>query len=322
MPNLFPARRSPGSAAHGFPDTLRLLLPLHRLHGMNALYPYLFALALTLPLSLTSCRFVGLKPDFSVMGDSLSPAEFDSVYVESKTGTSAPAAPAPAALPAPAAATTASPAAPASAASASRPPFFSQQQPAARSSAASQRQPLGSSQPPAARTSSSVYTVVPGDTLSRIARRHQVPLGSLAAANGIDLQNPLIKAGQQLHIPQGGAAIIAPPRSASLPAPAAPTAAPAAAPVPMAPAPAPMLILNPPASAPAPAAAAKPAPAASAAAAPAPAGSYRVCAGDTLYRIALRHNISLQQLLEANNLTEESARSVRVGTLLTIPTPQ
>ncbi len=300
---------------------------------MNARYPYLFALALTLPLSLTSCRFVGLKPDFSVMGDSLSPAEFDNVYVESKTGTSSPAAPVPATLPAPAAATTASPAAPANTDSASRTPIFSQQQPAARSSAASQRQPLGSSQPPAARASSSVYTVVPGDTLSRIARRHQVPLGSLAAANGIDLQNPLIKAGQQLHIPQGGAAIIAPPRSASLPAPAAPTAAPAAAPVPMAPAPAPMLILNPPAGAPAspaaapapadtpaPAAAAKPAPAA--AAAPAPAGSYRVCAGDTLYRIALRHNISLQQLLEANNLTEESARSVRVGTLLTIPTPQ
>ncbi len=301
---------------------------------MNARYPYLFALALTLPLA--SCRFVGMKPDFSVMGDALSPAETDSVYVESKPAGSTPLtsytrpAPHPTALPR----------------SSAEPTLFSQQQmqapaqnpPPARASVASQVQPpLSTANPSAAATAQGVYTVQPGDSLSRIARLHKVPLGSLAAANGIDLQQPLIKPGQQLRIPQGGAAIIAPPRSATLPSPAAPavpaTPAAAATPAPTTPATpapaAPTLVLKPVATAtpvppPAPASTTSPAaaaaPASSAATPTLPKGQYRVCAGDTLYRIARQHGISLQQLMQANNLTEESARSVRVGTILTIPT--
>ncbi len=275
---------------------------------MNARFPYLFALVLTLPLA--SCRFVGMKPDFSVMGDAFTPVEPDSVVVESKPGASTPLA-----------GYTPREAAPAAGQNTS---LFSQQQPAALS----QNQPTQSA---AARVK--FYTVQPGDSLSRIARMHKVPLGSLAGANGIDLQKPLIKPGQQLRIPQGGAAISAPPRSASVPPPAAAaqptaTAKPAATAQPAAKAvPAPLLTLKPaapaatPAPAPAPAPAATPAPATkpATAATPAPAGTYRVCAGDTLYRIARKHGISLQQLLQANKLTEESARSVRVGTLLTLP---
>ncbi len=261
---------------------------------MNTRFYHLFALAVALPLA--SCRFVGLKPDFSVMGDALSPVEADSVYVEGKPGGAThlaacqPATPAPAV---PAATPTPPPAI-----SAAAPPLFSQLQapapqarPQQQPATFSQVQPMGSSPAPAIGT----YTVRPGDSLSRIARAHKVPLGSLAEANGIDLQNPLIKPGQQLRIPQGGAAIIAPPRSAVSRTAAAAPATPQAALTPAAPKP-----VTP-------------------AAARASKGQYRVCAGDTLYRIAQRHGITLQQLLKANNLNQESARRVRVGTLLTIP---
>ncbi len=301
---------------------------------MSTRHSYLLALSFTLPLA--SCHFVGLRPDFSVMGDAFTPVEHDSVYVESKPGgathlavyqpaaptatattaqtpVAAPAPPPVAATPPPAPrpAPAATPATESKSVWASIGDFFSwgekdatqsvaQAQPAPKPQAAvaarPQQAPYAQNQPESAAVIR-VYTVQPGDSLSRIAKLCKVPLGSLAAANGIDLQKPLIHPGQKLRVPQGGAAIIAPPASAVKPV------APAAA-KPVAPATRPAPVQ----------AATKPA------LPPAPKGKYRVCAGDTLYRIARRHGISLQELLRANNLDEQGARSVRIGTLLTIPT--
>ncbi len=53
---------------------------------------------------------------------------------------------------------------------------------------------------PSPAPSGNVYTVQPGDTLSRIARRFGVSLNDLAAANGI-VNRSFIRAGQQLKIP-------------------------------------------------------------------------------------------------------------------------
>ncbi len=260
---------------------------------MNARFSYLFALSVS--LSLASCRFVGMKPDFGVMGDTFSPAEQDSVYVESKPSAATPVAAYQPPLPPPQLPTTSSrsflsqmqnaPAAPQQ----ETPPPTTQVQPPLPAAT-----PAAPTSAPAATSAPRLYTVAPGDTLSRIARQHNVPLGSLAEANGIDLQSPLIKAGQQLRIPQGGGAIIAPPRSAALPATPAPQPA------------TPALTLKPVAP--------------SAASKPAPAGQYRVNAGDTLYGIARKHRISPDLLMKANNLNAETARSLRIGTLLTIPT--
>ncbi len=217
---------------------------------MNTRLSHLFVLAFALPLS--SCRFVGARPDFSVLADSFRPAETDTVYVEARpAGSTRPTAPV-------AAATT----------SANHPPV-----------------PNG------------FYTVHPGDTLSRIARIHNVGLSSLASSNGIDLQRPLIRPGQILRIPGRGAPLAAP-----HPGMAAASSARPAAP------------LRPTATAPA----THPTPPQATTAAP--AGQYRVCAGDTAYRIAQKHRVSLPALLQANNLDDASARSLRVGTILTIPT--
>ncbi len=270
---------------------------------MNTRYPYLFALALTLPLS--SCRFVGLRPDFTALISSFKTPVVDEAYAEDLPASSsglatAPSSTAPASappvlqLPELAPAPAATPAQPAS----SAPALVSQQQPATtapaaappapaaprnRSWLASQLSPSFSDTPGSQQAA--VHVVQPGDSLSRIARIHKVSLHSLAAVNGIDLQHALIKPGQKLIIPAASTPASSP-RPASTPKTGA-----------TAPATPPPVATTPP-------------------------GQYRVCAGDTLYRIARQHGISLQALMQANTLNEESARSVRVGTLLTIPSRQ
>ncbi len=213
---------------------------------MKAPTPCLFALALAIPLA--SCRFVGGVPDFSVIEDTFSPAQTDSVYVESKPRSTKQLA---AATPPPAEAT------------ASSAPTI------APHSAAS--------------TTPGTYTVCQGDTLSRIARTHGVTLSNLAEANGIDPQNAIIKPGQQLQLPKAGSAPVtstAPAATASAPKARATTAS------------------------------------------HSKATQHTVAPGETLYRIALQHGISLNELLSANNLTEAQAPSIRTGTVLTIPTAQ
>ncbi len=256
---------------------------------MNARYSYLFALALT--LSLTSCRFVGTKPDFSVLGDSLTPPVTDAAYVESKpTGSVAialPALTAPAAAPSYSTPPAVAAPLPEEAPAATGPGFFtkaywsefltknywkglfssSEERVHEEGYAAAPPPPPHHTATAPAPAPQSSYTVRSGDTLARIARQHGVSLGALAAANGIDLQRPVIRPGQRLRLPGTG----------STAAPAAPRASHSRA------------------------------------------TTYRVSSGDTLYRIAAKHGISLRELLRANNLNDESARRVRVGSSLIIP---
>jgi len=52
---------------------------------------------------------------------------------------------------------------------------------------------------------------------------------------------------------------------------------------------------------------------------PAAAGTYVVKSGDTLVKIAKRHNVALSDLMKANNLTDKDARKLKVGKKLVIP---
>lgn len=61
------------------------------------------------------------------------------------------------------------------------------------------------------------------------------------------------------------------------------------------------------------------APAATQPAAPAANSTYVVQAGDTLYVIAAKLNVSVQALATANNITNPS--SIQVGQVLKVPTP-
>ncbi len=292
---------------------------------MNARYTYLFVLALALPLS--SCRFVGMRPDFSVLEDTFSPVEHDSVYVEGQPSgmmhlaAYQPPAP-PAAAPAPTRATApARPRTTAPATASYKPKWLTSLTTSVTSWFSQIWKPSAGSM-----TTNGTYTVRSGDSLSRIARIHKVSVRNLAAANGIDLQKPIIRPGQKLRIPQVAPRKAAP-RQPAVPKPEPPAvvvppatiaATPAGAPAPaVAPAPVAPLPANLAPAAPQPAA-----PQAAAPVAPAPAGQYRISEGDTPYGIARKHGISLQDLLQANNLNEESARNLRIGTLLTIPSQQ
>jgi LysM repeat protein len=141
--------------------------------------------------------------------------------------------------------------------------------------------------PPAPATGGDgTYVVRRGDALSLIARRHGVTLRALADANGITDPHR-IYAGQRLTIP--GSATPSP-----SPAPSAPPS-------------------------PAPSPAARPSP--SATPAPGrPSGEslrYTVARGDTLSRIATRHGVPLQVVVDANGITDPNR--ILVGQVLLIP---
>ncbi len=236
---------------------------------MHARFIHLFALVLALPVA--SCRFVGGKPDFGVWQDAMSPVENDTVYVEKK------------------------------------PEGFERVADYRPATPAATPRPAAPASPPPA-TAATRYTVRPGDTLSRIARLHNVPMASLAAANGIDPQQALIKSGQQLIIPAGATSSRSSGRGF-------------------------WTQLQPPPPTP------YPTSATSARRSSSPwsqvqsrsrasqnnptrvAGTrYRVQPGDTLLRIARSHGVTLQALLQANNLKRENADSVHAGSILIIPT--
>jgi LysM repeat protein len=129
--------------------------------------------------------------------------------------------------------------------------------------------------------STGVYTVKAGDTLLTIAARHGVRVSQLAASNGL-AWNTWVYAGQRLTIP--GAAAETPATNEPSPAetPAAETSTEEEKP------------------------------------ATASDGVYVVKAGDNLFRIALRHNVTLAALKAANGLYSDI---VYVGQRLTIPAP-
>lgn len=123
------------------------------------------------------------------------------------------------------------------------------------------------------------YTVRSGDTLSKIAVRYHTSTRALRAVNGISGDH--LRIGQVLQIPTGAAANPAP--MSSLPPP------PVAAPV----------------------------QSASDSVSAAPAGVHTVSAGDTAESIARRYQISVGELVRANNITDP--RKIRIGQVLTIP---
>jgi murein DD-endopeptidase MepM/ murein hydrolase activator NlpD len=94
--------------------------------------------------------------------------------------------------------------------------------------------PRSVAQAPVSRSASgSGHTVTSGETLFSIARRYNVPVGQLAAANGFDLDHQ-VRIGQTLTIPAGGStAVAAAPVAAQqkLAAAEAPLAVPAAKPL-------------------------------------------------------------------------------------------
>lgn len=167
------------------------------------------------------------------------------------------------------------------------------------------QQPRASYQPPPtapARASTHRATAVAaggtievqrGDTLFALARRNNVTVKDLMAAN--NLSSPTLRPGQSLRLPGGTATADVSPVSKPAPRTSVAAAAPAAS----------------------------PAESSNETSAPAAAasgdwnGSYKIQAGDSLYRIARQHNVKVAELEKANNIT--NARQLKPGTTLRVP---
>lgn len=171
-------------------------------------------------------------------------------------------------------------------------------------------------QQPSQAASHKTYTVVAGDTLTAIARRHGTTTGTLIRLNQLDINKPL-QINQKLLIPVSGAATpTASPRRAPMPkkqespAPDSPTGSVSGIlpPQETATSAQPSQPTQPeqPQTPPAPAAAAA-------------ASVYTIQAGDTLYGIARKLNISPEFLMNANGLTPETADKLRAGATLNLP---
>ena len=133
------------------------------------------------------------------------------------------------------------------------------------------------------------YTVVAGDTVSRIAQRFGVPTAAVLQANGLR-SSSIIRPGQVLRIP--GVATV--PSLNIVPVSSVTPVAPSVTPV------------------------APPAPAAVVVPAPAPAGAqYIVRSGDTISAIAARFGVSTQSVLDANGMSASSI--IYPGATLRIP---
>ncbi len=119
---------------------------------------------------LSSCVFTQQRIDFSVFADAAIPAQDDDVSVEVGRGLPDSARTAPVAASAPA--------------------------------------PVAAA-PVATATAPGKYTVLKGDTLSGIARKHNIPLSALYAANGLSEEKSGIRDGQILTIPAAGSIPVA-----------------------------------------------------------------------------------------------------------------
>lgn len=159
-----------------------------------------------------------------------------------------------------------------------------------RAPAPSPQQP---SPAPVARSQQQIE-VQPGDTLYAIARRHQILISDLMAAN--QLTNPNLKPGQKLWLPVGAGVRTTPQvrpdrtaiAKATQPASVAPMSQQAAA-----------------------------APAPATAASSETVGTYTVRQGDSLYAIAARHKIKVLDLQRTNDISD--VRKVKPGMVLKLP---
>jgi len=152
----------------------------------------------------------------------------------------------------------------------------------------------------------SSYVIQRGDSLSLIAQRSGLTVNEIKAANGLTSDN--IIAGKSLTIPRKGE-VKTP--AVSKPAPAAPAVPSSAAPaVPAAPAAA---------SLPAPAPIAEAAPVVPSSPVAAPVYEHVLYPGETLDDVARQYGSSKQDIMQLNNISNESA--VRPGTKLLVPIP-
>lgn len=173
----------------------------------------------------------------------------------------------------------------------------------AATAAAAPQKPAGKSQ--SAETGASTYTVVAGDTLTRIATQHKSSVEAIEQANNLG-STSAIRVGQVLKIP-------------SKPAAGAETTAVKTADVKKEPAvqtgpavktgPAPKTVENSATSKPA----ADPAPAKTAAS----DKSYTIAKGDNPYSIAKKFKVSYNELIKANNITDPT--KLQIGQKLIIP---
>lgn len=127
--------------------------------------------------------------------------------------------------------------------------------------------PKTSTAAPAPTSAGSRYTVVAGDTVSKIAQRFGVSTSAVLVANGLG-KTSIIRPGQVLQIPGANGTPVLAIETVSSVTPVAPATAPAPA--------------------------------------PATSGSYLIRSGDTLSRIAATFGVSVQSLLAANSLSASS----------------
>ena len=232
-------------------------------------------------MSLSSCAVKDGRLDFTWWQDAAAPVLQDDVIIESGGNGYYHSAPAPVQIPVASIPTEQPVTPPQPPKTPARPAeqVVAQQQPATPPPPAAKP-----TRPAAAQTIPGVHVVQPGDTLTAIARRYGTTVSTLVSTNGMASANVPLRVNQKLRLP-GQAA----------------PAAPAAAPRPATPAPKP----------------ATPTPAAPTR--PAGETTYKVQAGDTLYRISRQYGVNPRQLMQANGLTPETANTIRVGTLLRIP---
>ncbi len=164
------------------------------------------------------------------------------------------------------------------------PPATVELAPAPNRIAARAPSPERSQDRPRAVAGGETIVVQQGDTLYGLAKRHGVSIAALIEVNGLQ-SGATIKPGQQLTLPSGAA----PPRTVAMePATRTPPRTARYAP---------------------------------AAAAPAPAsgwdGRYTMKPGDSLYAIARRHKVTLNELQRVNGISDPT--KVRAGTVLHVP---
>lgn len=214
-------------------------------------------------------------------------------------------------------------------------PFEARRTPPVPPRAAYEPQPEAA--PAATTAAGGTIEVRPGDTLYKLSKTHGVSVAELMEANGLKGTN--LRVGQQLTLPSEGRRTR---RVASLPT-SAPTPyaepAPYIPPTPQrtsAPAPAaqspfssspqpsrdagpmvPPLVESPPDAAPAAAPTVPPPAVAARADESGWSGSYTVERGDSLYSVARKHGVRLNELERANNIT--NPRAIKPGTVLKVP---
>lgn len=163
----------------------------------------MFLAALAFP-ALTACHIHNGAMDFSPVTDRMEDAVDDDVILDGDSRSISAPAPALAQAPVPAPAATAATPAPTP-----ENPFVGTETPAPK--------PVVSAPTKAAATAGALYTVVAGDTLNGVARRHGTTPAALAAANGLTPTAGL-RIGQKLRIP--GKAVAAAPAKTPAAAPA------------------------------------------------------------------------------------------------------